>query len=160
MSFVVYLSYLSFFFSSRRRHTILQGDWSSYVFFFFSSRRRHTRLQGDWSSDVCSSDLVEARQLRHDDEGHPALECQRLEALQHQGQVLVLRRACHAPRRRDELEVIHHYEPELPQRIEPLGRRLEVSGRERQGGEGEVAQPHRGPADAGARLIVELRAPQ
>src|SRR2546426_9941603 len=28
-------------------------------FFFFSSRRRHTRLQGDWSSDVCSSDLVE-----------------------------------------------------------------------------------------------------
>src|SRR5215467_12134509 len=28
-----------------------------YVFFFFSSRRRHTRLQGDWSSDVCSSDL-------------------------------------------------------------------------------------------------------
>src|SRR5688500_7968529 len=27
-------------------------------YFFFSSRRRHTRLQGDWSSDVCSSDLV------------------------------------------------------------------------------------------------------
>src|SRR5256885_7246983 len=27
------------------------------VFFFFSSRRRHTILQGDWSSDVCSSDL-------------------------------------------------------------------------------------------------------
>src|SRR6266446_10229472 len=27
------------------------------TFFFFSSRRRHTRLQGDWSSDVCSSDL-------------------------------------------------------------------------------------------------------
>src|ERR1022692_2347082 len=24
--------------------------------FFFSRRRRHTRLQGDWSSDVCSSD--------------------------------------------------------------------------------------------------------
>src|SRR5205807_3875574 len=24
----------------------------------FSSRRRHTRLQGDWSSDVCSSDLA------------------------------------------------------------------------------------------------------
>src|SRR5256885_4345485 len=30
----------------------------SFHFFFFSSRRRHTRLQGDWSSDVCSSDLV------------------------------------------------------------------------------------------------------
>src|ERR1039457_4248755 len=29
-------------------------------FFFFSSRRRHTRLQGDWSSDVCSSDLERA----------------------------------------------------------------------------------------------------
>src|ERR1039457_7401967 len=27
------------------------------AFLFFSSRRRHTRLQGDWSSDVCSSDL-------------------------------------------------------------------------------------------------------
>src|SRR6266566_5521698 len=27
------------------------------IYFFFSSRRRHTRLQGDWSSDVCSSDL-------------------------------------------------------------------------------------------------------
>src|SRR5256885_4649786 len=30
------------------------------LFFFFSSRRRHTRLQGDWSSDVCSSDLCAA----------------------------------------------------------------------------------------------------
>src|SRR5256885_10998438 len=29
----------------------------SSILFFFSSRRRHTRLQGDWSSDVCSSDL-------------------------------------------------------------------------------------------------------
>src|SRR5205807_4519587 len=29
-----------------------------YFFFFFSSRRRHTRLQGDWSSDVCCSDLA------------------------------------------------------------------------------------------------------
>src|SRR5256885_16762262 len=29
-------------------------------YFFFSSRRRHTRLQGDWSSDVCSSDLQQA----------------------------------------------------------------------------------------------------
>src|SRR5690606_40530711 len=26
--------------------------------FFFSSRRRHTRFSRDWSSDVCSSDLV------------------------------------------------------------------------------------------------------
>src|SRR2546421_3664683 len=28
--------------------------------FFFSSRRRHTRSDRDWSSDVCSSDLVGA----------------------------------------------------------------------------------------------------
>src|SRR2546427_1918234 len=28
-------------------------------FFFFSSRRRHTRFDCDWSSDVCSSDLAE-----------------------------------------------------------------------------------------------------
>src|SRR6267143_3689341 len=27
------------------------------LFFFFSSRRRHTRWNCDWSSDVCSSDL-------------------------------------------------------------------------------------------------------
>src|SRR5215467_16315129 len=31
--------------------------------FFFSSRRRHTRLQGDWSSDVCSSNLRVAYNL-------------------------------------------------------------------------------------------------
>src|SRR5580698_10745538 len=29
-----------------------------YFNFFFSSRRRHTILTCDWSSDVCSSDLV------------------------------------------------------------------------------------------------------
>src|SRR5712692_2503332 len=29
-----------------------------YFVFFFSSRRRHTRWNCDWSSDVCSSDLV------------------------------------------------------------------------------------------------------
>src|SRR2546430_9859003 len=28
------------------------------AFFFFTSRRRHTRFDCDWSSDVCSSDLV------------------------------------------------------------------------------------------------------
>src|SRR5256885_13025523 len=38
--------------SSRER-----GEELSHGDFFFSSRRRHTRLQGDWSSDVCSSDL-------------------------------------------------------------------------------------------------------
>src|SRR5215211_9259931 len=39
----------------------------SWVFFFFSSRRRHTRSLCDWSSDVCSSDLV--RVARHPREG-------------------------------------------------------------------------------------------
>src|SRR5256885_12982030 len=34
------------------------------LFFFFSSRRRHTRLQGDWSSDVCSSDLLKENPAR------------------------------------------------------------------------------------------------
>src|SRR5256885_446047 len=38
------------------RITISNSIMNSY--FFFSSRRRHTRLQGDWSSDVCSSDLL------------------------------------------------------------------------------------------------------
>src|SRR5215467_15783020 len=36
----------------------IEDEISRNCFFFFSSRRRHTRLQGDWSSDVCSSDLV------------------------------------------------------------------------------------------------------
>src|SRR3989475_5789081 len=46
-----------FFFSSRRRHTRFDCDWSSDV---FSSDLmiRHTRFDCDWSSDVCSSDLV------------------------------------------------------------------------------------------------------
>src|SRR2546428_13299346 len=29
--------------------------------FFFSSRRRHTRSDRDWSSDVCSSDLTQVQ---------------------------------------------------------------------------------------------------
>src|SRR2546430_7282491 len=32
-------------------------EGGSRVIFFFSSRRRHTRFDCDWSSDVCSSDL-------------------------------------------------------------------------------------------------------
>src|SRR2546430_12928894 len=34
-------------------------------FFFFSSRRRHTRFDCDWSSDVCSSDLGGGGGLEH-----------------------------------------------------------------------------------------------
>src|SRR2546430_9507760 len=41
------------------RSTLLDDTllWQS-LFFFFSSRRRHTRFDCDWSSDVCSSDLL------------------------------------------------------------------------------------------------------
>src|SRR2546430_15773518 len=38
------------------------------VIFFFSSRRRHTRFDCDWSSDVCSSDLADPSRIRVDRE--------------------------------------------------------------------------------------------
>ena len=34
------------------------GNRGDPILFFFSSRRRHTRSDRDWSSDVCSSDLT------------------------------------------------------------------------------------------------------
>src|SRR2546430_13318534 len=37
----------------------LDGRAKHIKLFFFSSRRRHTRFDCDWSSDVCSSDLIE-----------------------------------------------------------------------------------------------------
>src|SRR2546430_8806265 len=42
---------------------------SIYKFFFFSSRRRHTRFDCDWSSDVCSSDLFDRRDPLHGEPG-------------------------------------------------------------------------------------------
>src|SRR5438270_10465178 len=42
--------------------------------FFFSSRRRHTRFDCDWSSDVCSSDLTEEAELALPCPLHGALE--------------------------------------------------------------------------------------
>src|SRR2546430_12490265 len=47
----------------RRRVDLLASAGESAVLFFFSSRRRHTRFDCDWSSDVCSSDLVEVVDL-------------------------------------------------------------------------------------------------
>src|SRR5256886_10583143 len=41
----------------------LRSSLSRVEILFFSSRRRHTRFDCDWSSDVCSSDLGE-RTLR------------------------------------------------------------------------------------------------
>src|SRR2546430_5716559 len=42
----------------------IKRDLLLYFSFFFSSRRRHTRFDCDWSSDVCSSDLRLSRQRR------------------------------------------------------------------------------------------------
>src|SRR5256885_3661073 len=65
--------------------------------FFFSSRRRHTRLQGDWSSDVCSSDLslrkIPARQktpttspyVRRRNQALPRVHVARLLSAPHRG---------------------------------------------------------------------------
>src|SRR5688572_31112170 len=41
-------------------NTVGMGDAG----FFFSSRRRHTRFDCDWSSDVCSSDLQRRREAQ------------------------------------------------------------------------------------------------
>src|SRR2546430_13355357 len=40
--------------------------------FFFSSRRRHTIFDCDWSSDVCSSDLAEGHEIEIRDDKHDA----------------------------------------------------------------------------------------
>src|ERR1022692_5322718 len=45
------------------RSTYVCQTPNHFPLFFFSSRRRHTRLQGDWCSDVCSSDLLYTRPL-------------------------------------------------------------------------------------------------
>src|SRR5256886_7181318 len=42
--------------STQVRKLCLRSTYT--LFFFFSSRRRHTRFDCDWSSDVCSSDLA------------------------------------------------------------------------------------------------------
>src|SRR2546421_3294038 len=42
----------------QRKLPISDLGWGWCACFFFSSRRRHTRSDRDWSSDVCSSDLV------------------------------------------------------------------------------------------------------
>src|SRR2546430_12558074 len=47
---------------ARRNVTHVLSAASCVRFFFFSSRRRHTRFDCDWSSDVCSSDLTPRRE--------------------------------------------------------------------------------------------------
>src|SRR5689334_24940283 len=53
-----------------RQGRLTTGDSPSLYLFFFSSRRRHTRWNCDWSSDVCSSDL-----RRRSDKGHRDQRC-------------------------------------------------------------------------------------
>src|SRR2546426_3817399 len=58
--------------------------------FFFSSRRRHTRLQGDWSSDVCSSDLVSEEEWRRwlaDQQRRAILQQRLIEGLKQKGKL-------------------------------------------------------------------------
>src|SRR2546430_7425189 len=47
----------SFSFTTWLTCIVVDSNVSIFIFFFFSSRRRHTRFDCDWSSDVCSSDL-------------------------------------------------------------------------------------------------------
>src|SRR5256885_13971794 len=74
--------------------------------FFFSSRRRHTRLQGDWSSDVCSSDLCPQLQIRlafdavdiREEAGHQSgsdQQGQRYKTLMHQENIRFSARTAH-----------------------------------------------------------------
>src|SRR2546430_13704506 len=70
------LSFLSvnellLFLIQERRRIISRSDM---VLYFFSSRRRHTRFDCDWSSDVCSSDLLAARLDRLDPDERAVLE--------------------------------------------------------------------------------------
>src|SRR2546430_10895994 len=41
----------------RMKQSLSYHACDHFCLFFFSSRRRHTRFDCDWSSDVCSSDL-------------------------------------------------------------------------------------------------------
>src|SRR2546430_13971738 len=55
------------------------------ILFFFSSRRRHTRFDCDWSSDVCSSDLPSGGCQGQDSAGHDLLEWRSDELRRHGG---------------------------------------------------------------------------
>src|SRR5439155_12113810 len=62
-------SYLATFDLAR---TIGDISRASIITFFFSSRRRHTRWPRDWSSDVCSSDLAAGPSPAPPSPWHPA----------------------------------------------------------------------------------------
>src|SRR3989338_8449104 len=50
-------------------------EWQRDIFIIFSSRRRHTRWNCDWSSDVCSSDLTRRDRGGGDWRGQPCRWC-------------------------------------------------------------------------------------
>src|SRR5256886_16139353 len=60
------------------------------IIFFFSSRRRHTRFDCDWSSDVCSSDLMSGEAASRANIDLPGVQPQLLEAISATGTPIVL----------------------------------------------------------------------
>src|SRR2546430_10005291 len=83
---------------------------ASYVprVFFFSSRRRHTRFDCDWSSDVCSSDLRADLQRSRDlaarrviskaEQDASESKFNRLKAVVDQMSSMISKKEVHAPR--------------------------------------------------------------
>src|SRR2546430_13101430 len=55
------------------------------LLFFFSSRRRHTRFDCDWSSDVCSSDLEKVAQAVKAVASIPGITQEQADVLVHRG---------------------------------------------------------------------------
>src|SRR3989475_10629525 len=111
-----------------------------FIYFFFSSRRRHTRFDCDWSSDVCSSDLeaelevhLDARPtLRAEPADRVLVPAHRLHAVQRPGDRLEDRRLAGAVRPDDprdpgtELELgigvlaeVHEAEPQQLHQVPP-----------------------------------------
>src|SRR5688572_31491054 len=78
-------------------YVVSRFKWYTFLF-FFSSRRRHTRFDCDWSSDVCSSDL----RCVHFAEGGEAAHGQGLLRLGRGGAVGALRRGGHRVGRSEE----------------------------------------------------------
>src|SRR5256885_9257169 len=72
---------VAIFFAALAAAEIEDAEASEGQVVFFSSRRRHTRLQGDWSSDVCSSDLAAGIDMAHVAHGQPFAIAQRGRAI-------------------------------------------------------------------------------
>src|SRR6516165_9132795 len=64
---------------SERVYEVVAYGETAWNVFFFSSRRRHTRFDCEWSSDVCSSDLHAGKHSLH----HTGIGCQCAELFAH-----------------------------------------------------------------------------